>query len=255
LASLAPLLDPSAAVPERGSLDMDLTLSGTLKAVHGSGSAEVRNGEIALPAAGVVYEDMHFRAALEHGRLRIQEARPESRKASVPADGEIRIAVLGRPDLDLTIKPRRFEAIHTRDQKVVASGDLRVIGTPSQPVVTGTLKFDDTDVYLTAAQSSEAANNAAVELTEADYRMMEQTFGEAIEKAPSAVGQLYAASRLDLAVTVGHSVWVRQRTAPRLAVQVTGKFTLKKDPEGEPDLVGRIAPTPGRGFVEEFARQ
>jgi translocation and assembly module TamB len=85
--------------------------------------------------------------------------------------------------------------------------------------------------------------------------MLEQHFGD-VNVTPSAnpATALYDASDLDLAISLSRDNWVRQRANPKMSVALTGDFRLKKAPHADPQMTGRIAPVPNRGFVEEFAR-
>ena len=255
LVSLAPLLDPQSVIPRDGFLRVDARLAGTLDVVTGSGRIDVSGGVLELPSLGVTYSDVALGAELKDDVVEIREAKVRSGSGSMTARGRIRLAGAGDPELDVELRPSSFAAIRTRDYRSTLSGDLRLAGTVRHPVVSGSLTFVDTDVYLTAAQTEDQTAAASVALTPDDYRMLEEAFGYTVAKPPLPAQLFYDASRLDVKVVLGGNTWVRQRVAPRLAIQLTGSFQLTKAPHGEPLLVGRIAPVPGRGSVEQFARQ
>ncbi len=255
LAAFAPLLDPKAVGTPEGTLDVNLRLAGPSEDVAGSGYLIVKDGAVALPALGVAYTDAQLRIELEEDRVLLREARVTSNDGTLRAEGALTIASLTRVEPDLRIKAKEFEAISTKDMHVVVSGDLTVTGRLLAPVVRGTASVEDTDVYLTKAMMEGANAAPEVALTPADIRMLEETFGPVTAKGPDLTMRLYDASDLDLQVELERNTWVRQRMAPRLALELTGKFRLKKPPGAEPDLTGRIAPVPGHGYVEQFARK
>ena len=254
LSSLAPLLDHKSVIPEQGTLSVDAHLSGTHQAPALSGRFELTGGVIELPGMGVTYSDIELDAGLKGDRLTLTRARATSGKGSVTAAGNLRLRTLTRSEIAIDIHPRGFTPIRTRDTQAVVSGDLALRGSISDPVVSGALTLQDSNFYLAAAQT-EGSASSAVTLSAADYRMLEETFGYTVSESPNLLQQIYEASRLDLDLTLAGNTWVRQRTSPRLAVQLTGKFKVKKPPHGVPELFGRIAPVPGRGSVEQFARQ
>jgi autotransporter translocation and assembly factor TamB len=251
LPALAPLFDPLAVAPRAGTLDLDLALAGTSGDLEGSGGARLTGGELELPGLGVTYTGMGLGAELKGHRLEVLEARASSEPGTIEGRGEIVFHRLTEVVYNLDVEARRFQAMRTRDQSAIVSGKIELTGTVGAPVVRGTVDLDETDIYLTPRQ----ATGSAVELTEDDLLMLEANFGDVTAKAPGAAKTLYDAARLEVEVNLGGRVWVRQRVAPRLAVKLDGGFKLVKEPHGEPLLTGRIAPTPRRGFVEQFARQ
>jgi len=102
---------------------------------------------------------------------------------------------------------------------------------------------------MAAAQAAEA-----VPLTPADVRMMEETFGYLGAPAVDPGLALYDASDLDVQIQLGRDNWLRQRTAPRFAIEAAGDVHFKKAPHAEPELFGRVAPVPGHGYVEQVGR-
>jgi translocation and assembly module TamB len=254
LSSLAPLLDHRTVVPEQGTLNVDAHLSGTRDAPAVSGRVDLAGGQIELPGLGVTYGGVELKAELEGDRLKLAEARATSGKGSVTAAGSVRLKTLTSSEIAIDIHPRSFAPIRTRDAQAVISGDLALRGAIGAPEVSGNLTLQDSNFYLAAAQT-EGGGSTAITLSPADYRMLEETFGYTVNESPNVFQQIYEASRVDLELTLAGNTWVRQRTSPRLAVQLTGKFKIRKAPHGEPQLFGRIAPVPGRGSVEQFARQ
>jgi translocation and assembly module TamB len=65
---------------------------------------------------------------------------------------------------------------------------------------------------------------------------------------------LLDASDLDLQIALEGNNWIRQNARPKLSVALAGSVRLKKAPHKEPELFGRVAPIPNRGYVEQFAR-
>ncbi|MEQ1833662.1 MAG: translocation/assembly module TamB domain-containing protein, partial [Candidatus Eisenbacteria bacterium] len=152
---------------------------------------------------------------------------------------------------DLDVIAQDFRVMESRDLAAMASGKLHVAGSPSAPEVSGDVALHDTNVYLAPA----SGDTAEIELTARDWRMLEDTFGAVDDTAPDLAQRLYAAARFGVQVKLTGDCWVRQRTVPRLEVELRGAFRFDKAPGGQPVLHGRVAPAPDRGFVEQFARR
>jgi translocation and assembly module TamB len=255
LASFSPFLDPQQVGAPEGTLDVDLRLTGPSSAVAGSGHLTIKDGAIELPALGVAYTDAQLRLELEGDRVLLREARIASKDGTLHAEGALKIASLTRVEPDLRIQAKKFEAIATKDMHVIVSGDVTVTGRLLAPIVRGAASIENTEIFLTKAMMAGANAAPEVPLTPADIRMLEEAFGPVTAKQRDLTMRLYDAADLDLAVEIARNTWVRQRTAPRLALELTGKFRLKKPPGAEPDLTGRIEPVPGHGYVEQFARK
>jgi len=255
LASFAPFLDPKQIATPQGTLDVDLRLAGRSDALVGSGRLVVTDGAVELPALGVTYKDAQLKIELEGERVLLREAHVASKDGTLRAEGALKIASLTRVEPDLRVTAKMFEAINTKEMHAIVSGDLTVTGRLMAPVVRGTASIKDSELNLSQAMMEGANAAPEVPLTPADIRMMEETFGPITAKEPDAVLRLYDASDLDLEVQIDRNTWVRQRSAPRLELELAGKVRVKKLPGAEPELFGRIEPVPGHGYVEQFARK
>jgi hypothetical protein len=245
-------LNPATVGELGGTLDVDASLKGSSRTLVGSGRIEVSGGVLPLPGLGVNYHDLDLRAAFQGDSLVVHRAHTASGKGTLDATGSIRFVSLARIEPLLHVAARRFAFAQTSDLKVATSADLDVSGTVSQPVVRGKVSVANTNITFT--QSDLVAGASTVQLSDADVRMMEETFGYVKAPVPNAGLTLYDASDLDLGVTLEGNCWLRQRVQPQLSVALTGQFRLRKAPHGEPELFGRIEPVPGRGYVEQFAR-
>jgi len=254
LAGLSPLLDPQAIGELEGTLDIDLRLKGTSRAVQGQGQVQVTGGVVPLPGLGATYQDIDVRADFQRDRLVFARAHATSDKGTIDARGDLRFIGVTRVEPKLHIDSRKFVFIQTTDLRAIASGKIDLTGTLTSPIVRGSATIENSSFYLTPTEVAEGEQGAAVQLTEDDLRMLEETFGDVKTAAPNAVLQLFDASDLDLNIRLERNNWVRQRARPKLAVALTGDVRLKKAPHAEPQLFGRIEPLPNRGYVEQFAR-
>ncbi len=255
LAAFGPFLDPRQVGPPTGVLDVDLHLTGHSEALAGKGRLVLEKGMAELLALGVLFDDANLTAELEDDRVFVREARVHSEKGTLSGDGVLTIKGLTRIEPDLKVHAENFEAMNTKDMHVVATGDVTVTGTLGSPIVRGKASVENSEFELTEAMMEAANRVPEVRLTPADIRMMEETFGPVTAKASDPVILLYEASDLDLDVTIERNTWIRQRRAPRLALELAGNVRVRKLPHAEAELYGRIEPVPGHGYVEQFARR
>ncbi len=254
LRALSPFLPPRAVSAINGTLDADARLAGTGEALTGQGSITISNGYLALPALGVAYQGIRLEGELSGNRLLLREARAASGEGNLQATGEVRFASFTRTELDLAVAARRFSFMDTPDLRAVASGDLRVAGTVDTPRVAGRATIAGSYYFITQAATQSAQAKLAVPLSPADVRMLEENFGYLAPPAANPTLALYEASDLDLQIKLERDTWVRQRSTPRLAVEVTGDVQLRKRPHADPELFGRLQPVPDHGYVEQFGR-
>jgi autotransporter translocation and assembly factor TamB len=254
LASLAPLLDPGAVGTPSGTLDVDAKLDGDERALAGSGSLEVAGGVLPVPGLGVIYKDLALRAEFQGDRLILRQAHASSGKGTLEASGEVRFASVTRVEPKLHVKTNKFVFAGSQDLKATATCEVDVTGRLDAPVVRGSVNVLNSSFTITQSDLAAVEAGADVQLTAADVRMMEETFGYVAPHAPALPLRLYDASDLELAIKMGRDNWIRQRVPPKMSVALTGDFKLRKGPHAEPELFGKIEPIPNRGYVQQFAR-
>jgi autotransporter translocation and assembly factor TamB len=254
LQALSPLLEPRAVGSLQGMLDVDASLKGSSQALAGSGRVDVANGVAPLPGLGVTYSNIEVHGEFQGNRLVLRQAHATSGKGSLDGPGEIRFVSATRIEPKLHVTARKFAFVLTTDLRAIGTGEVDVTGTLAAPVVKGKTTVRDSYYYVTQTDLAAAQPGSTVRLSDADVRMMEETFGY-VKAAPPNLGlRFYDASDLDLAIRLEGNNWVRQRVSPKMSVALTGDFHLLKAPHAEPELYGRIEPVPNRGYVEQFAR-
>ena len=254
LRALAPFLPARTVSALNGTFDADARLAGTGEQLVGTGQLAIADGYVALPALGVTYRSVRLDGALSGSRLLLREARATSGKGDLRATGEVRFASFTRTELDLAVTARRFTFLDTPDLRAVASGEWQLAGTAAAPRLTGRARVAESYYYITRATVQSAQAKPPVPLGPDDLRMLEENFGYRTRPAVDPALALYEASDLQLDIRLDRDTWVRQRSAPQLAVELTGDVRLRKAPRGLPEIFGRVEPVPGRGYIEQFGR-
>lgn len=253
LPSLAPLLDPLGLRPVDGRLDVDMRLTGTSQSLRGDGRLAVAGGAVDLTAVGARFDEIELGGAMDGDRIIIEAFRTRAGKGRLEASGAVRLAALDRIEPDLEVRARRARLVDQRKMRLVASGDLTVRGTVDAPVLRGQATLSDSH-YQLSSEDVTTAEAGEVELTAADLRMLQEHFVDVDATAEDPASAFYEAVDIDLDLTLGRDNWVRQSSAPRLAVEVTGDVRVVKRPGEELLLYGRLEPVASRGYIQQFGR-
>jgi autotransporter translocation and assembly factor TamB len=82
--------------------------------------------------------------------------------------------------------------------------------------------------------------------------MLERRFGVTPERQRRDALTPWA---MDLDLKLGENTWVRRRTNPAVAVEVTGALEVRKAPERGLAIFGNVRPIAGRSFVDLLGRR
>jgi translocation and assembly module TamB len=237
-----------------GRLNAAMDLTGTREAPSVLGSIGFDGGSVDVPALGIRYRGVGFDVALEENRLVVSGARASTGAGALSAEGTITIENLGRVLVDLRCSAKGFELFRTADAAAVVDAELRLGGTPASPVLTGTVGLLEAFYQL---PEQFGATRSDVQLTEEDWRMLEERFGyrRTASAGDSLASDPYTRSTLDLEVTMARNVWLRNRRNPKMELGMEGTLRVKKLPGLGPEVFGTLEPIPRRSFVEELGRR
>ena len=247
---LNPVLDPATIKDVRGRLTADAHAGGSLKAPALAGTLELTDASMRLSRLGAKYEKGRLRTALEGREIRLTEAHLVSGGGRVDAQGAVQFPPSSTPELDLAATLDNFRVADGENLRSTASGSVHLGGTPAAPSLDGSVSLKNTDFYLQAQGGGQSAED--VELTDEDLRTVHRRFALTVErstvKAPSPWG-------LALDVDLSENDWLRRRTSPAVAVELTGKLQVRKEPGEDLLVYGSIKPIAGRSFVEMLGRR
>jgi translocation and assembly module TamB len=211
----------------------------------------LREAKVRLPSVGTTYKGQ-LKLNLKGQEARVVQARIESGKGRVDLTGTIGMGTFPAI-LDLTAQLRDFRAASGEELRASMSGNLRLRGDTKAPTLTGALQLHNTDFYLQAKNLQHSAE--AVELTPEDLKLLEQRFGpEVARRSQESRPPLYAWG-LGLDVALSQNNWLRRRSDPVMAVELSGKVSVRKKPKEELQLFGQIRPLVGRSFVQLMSRR
>lgn len=248
-----PLLSPKALSALAGMLSANIRISGFLDSVAVEGSASIDNGQVGIASLGTVFEGIQLQCAAEGQKLKIEDMTALSGGGALRLTGVISLQNSARPALDAKVSLDKFVAIQTADMKGNLSGDILLKGNALAPEVTGSLVIDDS--YFVLPETGKLDSVEYVELTPADYAMLQKYFGYrrqvgVVKETPSVVEPT-----IDLTLTMQNNTWVRKRRNPILAIELEGSVRIERRPGKPPRLTGMIRCPPGRSYVGQFGRQ
>ena len=253
-----PFLDDRTFDALDGALTLDLEIGGTQRAPALSGRADLSGGRLGVVATGLVYEPIAASVAFTDDRIVIERLTigpPEA--PGVLVTGDVTLAELSVGELDLTVEPRRFLAMDTYTFQGVrlAAGrrPLRLTGTLTAPVLSGDVRLDAGDIYVT--EQLGGGNQGRVSLSEQDIEELRTEYGYTITARDTTESVFFDALAYDIDVTIDRDVWLRSAsTSLGFAIEFEGAVQARKAAFAESSrLFGQIDLV--RGYVETLDRR
>jgi translocation and assembly module TamB len=243
------LLDPVTVKSLRGRLDVDAHAQGTLSSPELSGRIRLADAKVVLPRLGATYEGQ-AQATLAGQVVRLEEGRVRAGDGQAETRGTVRFEEFPRAALDIGATLTDFRLADGENLGSTVSGKVQLAGTSESPQLRGALDLRNTDLYLQAANRESSAEE--VELTPEDRRTLERRFGVTPDRRRRDALAPWA---LDLGINLGENTWVRRRTNPAVAVEVSGQLEVRKAPQQELTVFGTVRPLAGRSFVDVLGRR
>ncbi len=247
-------LFPSGSVQAlEGVLTADARASGPPDRPDLEGRIDLEHGLLRAGGAGVPYREIALSADFHDQNLRIDRASARSGGGTAQVQGSLAFDGLTPREVDLTARMNRFLAWNGPTVSAILTGDLALGGAPASPNLSGTLDIEGTRVNLDNLSAGEQIQD--VELTEEDYRMLEEYFG--IRANPSEAEPVWPMNRfgLDLAVTFDQGVWVEKSVQTRIALEIRGDLEIQKEPTRDLRVLGTLEVLPERSYFRQFGRR
>jgi translocation and assembly module TamB len=247
------LIDPETAKDLRGRLSLNAHAKGTLEEPNLTGEVNLTGVKVRIPRLGATYQKGRIQLQLQGQEARLTRARLESGGGRLDATGSIRMHEFPTVAVEITSTIKSFQVADAENLRSSLSGDLKLGGTLTSPVLTGSLELHNTDFYLGAKNLEQSAE--AVELTDEDLQTLERRFGPRVTRRSKENRNPLPSWGLDLNVALADNTWLRRRSDPVIAVELAGKLAVRKKPQGELELFGKIQPKVGRSFVQLLGRR
>lgn len=230
LASVAPLL-PRYVRDLRGRADLGLSLQGGTEQPSLTGTLQVREGSVHVPAARQTFAPIAGSASFRDDSLHIERLRVGSEGAHADISGDVRLGAESTPaELDLGLAFVRLPIARSRPLTTDVDGQLRVQGALDALRIEGTLALSETRVHL--VQSGDATLREIVVISSDADREQRREMREREQRRDA-----FDRAAVDVAVTVPRNSWVRGRGA---ALDVTGALRLEKNPGNSLRISGQV---------------
>lgn len=246
-------LSPDMVRDLRGSAHGSVLLQGSLEDPALEGRLGLGGVEMGLPILGVQYGDGGGQIRFQEKRILLDTLSFRSGNGTVSASGQVTMEVLHEPQLDLDLRAREFRAVASSGVNLVASGDLAVEGSPTEPRISGRVEVLRGDIYLDDLTTNPQVEQVA--LSEEDYQELARVFGYRRSGPFGPSPGIFQNAELDLEVDLRRDSWIRKRANPELAVQFSGGLSVQKAPGDSLRLVGEVSAVPERSYVEQFGRR
>lgn len=214
-----------------GLLRAVIVVTGTAGAPQLDGTLQVWNGAFTVPAFNQRYEEVTVDLVLENQLVRVREARARSDGWAV-ATGTITFPTLTDPVLDLTIDVDGFRPLGVDDlEDAAATGQVRVEGNLSAPIIAGDVTLDDGYVELPSYGGDDFETAIAIEGGAlADGESLLEPTAEVDEARRLSWFERLALD--DFVLEAGDDLWF---TTEGLRIQLSGELVLVKN-AGEEDV-------------------
>jgi len=236
----------------RGTVSLNVALTGPVQALSLSGPIRLRQGNLYIKKLEQAFSDINIALQLESRRIRLSELSVRGGDGEFTGNGVIALKQHQVEDLDLTFAAKRFRVISTREYHAALSGQLRCVGSLEQPQVTGDLTIVDATLRPNIAllKSGPAAVDptitvvkSAEELLSSSRATVEEE-GKRGEEGKAAQNGFYGRLALDVGVNIPRDTWVHMTEG---SIELKGQVRARKAPQDELVMVGSVETV--RGWV------
>lgn len=242
----------------RGTVSMDVSVTGPVHALSPSGPIRLQQGNVYIKKLEQAFSDINVALQLEAQRLTLSEFSIRGGDGEFTGNGFIALKQYQLEDLDLTFDAKRFRVISTREYHAALSGQLRCSGSLEQPVISGDLSVVDTTLRPNIALLK--GGPAAADPTITVVRTVEELSPPSPETAEEkekrdknstiARDGFYEKLRLDVGVTIPRDTWVHMEEG---SIELRGQVRARKAPHDELVMIGSVETV--RGWVAVQGRK
>jgi translocation and assembly module TamB len=242
----ASLLDDLRQV--EGVIAGTIEVGGTTKDPVLGGSLALRGGAATLLANNVRYRDVDGTFRLLDDRVVVVDAALRSNGGRSRVAGTVTFTQLGDPRFDLTLAAQDLQASRRRDVELTTTGDIRLTGRYTRPVLTGGVRVDRGALYLDELVRQ-------VQIVELDTPLL----FDVVDTSLVSVRKFLRGSNnpfmqnliLNTQLGIGRDFWLRSR---EMNIELSGDVTLEFDNRQQDlRLTGTLAAV--RGIYQLYGRR
>jgi translocation and assembly module TamB len=223
-----------------GLIVVDMRLRGPANALVPSGRLELTRARARIPSLGIDVADVDVHATLAPGTITVSRVYAKSGDGVLAGAGHIAVAQYKVGALDITLDADNFQVINTREYKAGATGKLNLTGSPDNPALRGNLTVVKAKLEPDLArykQKGPPPRDPTIVVV--GQEVSPTSAGAETSDKKSAVDQpaLYQRLRMDVNVHVPRGTWINLDDG---TIEIMGDLRARKDPGGEPTLVGSL---------------
>ena len=205
----------------RGAVIGALTATGTTRDWKLGGELTLRDGSAFFEPSGVRYRDAAGTFRVNDNRTATLDATIRAGAGHARATGTIGFQSLSDPQFDLSVNALNFMAAKRKDAEFTTSGDIKIGGQYTRPVLTGAIAVGEGSLYLDELYRR-------YQIVELDNPLLYDVVDTSIVALRSFLppSQNPFVKNLiinDLRVEVGRESWLRSRD---LNVELTGELNI-----------------------------
>jgi autotransporter translocation and assembly factor TamB len=249
----APLVSSRVARDIRGELNGRVEAGGDPSHPTFSGGIALTHARVQLPGLGTRYETDRMALAFAGRKVTLEPAVVRSGKGRLELSGHATSEGSGGPTFALDTRSTKLPVLNTSTAAVQISGRLGAAGRLGATPVEGTIELVNSTFYVEGGEGERRVER--VELAERDRRDLETRFSESVGTQGPANPTLLDSLRADVAVKVGAGVWVRRRSDPVLALEMSGEARARKQPGEHLNATGQLGIQTGRSYLSFLGRR
>jgi translocation and assembly module TamB len=248
-----PLISPRVVRKLDGSIDGSVRVSGSPREPRFEGTLALTRAKAQVPPLGTTFEARQATLAFRSRTIELQPAVVTSGGGRVELSGTATVDGPGHRSLDSRANFSKFQLMNTALAHVEVNGNLAVTGPLDRPALSGALELANSTLYLEGGQSDRRLES--VELSEDDWRQLDARFSESDAAVKRPFAELTDSSSVDVTVKMGRNVWVRRRSDPIVALELSGQVRAMRQPGAAPQLAGQLDVETGRSYLSFLNRR
>jgi autotransporter translocation and assembly factor TamB len=234
-----------------GLVAVDVRLRGPADSLVPSGTIELTGARARIPSLNVNVNDVDLRTTLAPGTITVTRIYAKSGDGVIAGAGRVGLAQYKVGAVELVLDAENFQVINTREYKAAATGRLNFTGSLQNPVLRGNLTVTGSKLQPDLArfkQKGPPPRDPTIVVVQAGEPVTPvKPAAAANDNKAAPQPALFQRVRMDVNVNIPRGTWIYFDDG---SVEIMGDLHARKDPGGEPTLVGSIRSVRGRYTFE-----
>lgn len=224
LAAFNDFLDPNTLRNLQGLLNANIDITGSVAEPYFEGDLNLTGGLIRLIPNNIRVREIRLDLGLEPDKLTINTFRARS-EGTMSGSGEITLDGFALESFDVQLNASNFLAFDDQDIRAVISLNTLLNGNMEEPELTGTFQL----------------NRGRFNLDNFGERAVEDVELEDEEpRIPADEIDFFQRLAMDMQITMGRNVFLRNRRDPELDLTLRGELSLVKEHMQELEVFGEL---------------